>query len=60
MESIKPPSDVTTESGSKASEKPHPGDKMDTVIEKPAAKTREEAAKALKEREKDPIGDCGG
>jgi hypothetical protein len=44
------PSNVTetTESESKASETPIPGDKPEGIVEKPAAKTREEAAKKLK------------
>jgi hypothetical protein len=35
----------TTESESQASEKPVPGSMPEVIIEKPAAKTREEAAK---------------
>ena len=50
MESIKP-TEKTTESGSEASKTPHQGDHLDAVIEKPADKTREEAAKAKKQRE---------
>lgn len=37
-----------TESESKASEKPLPGKKAEAVVEKPAAKTKEDAAKATK------------
>ena len=52
VDAIRPDPDVTktnveatTESGSRASENPAP---LEAVVEKPAAKTREEAAKKLK------------
>ena len=38
-----------TESESKASEQPSPSKPLDAVVEKPAAKTKEEAAKAVKD-----------
>jgi hypothetical protein len=41
--------EVTTESESRASENPHPLGHPDVVVEKPAQKTREEAAKAVKD-----------
>jgi hypothetical protein len=44
----------TTESDSKAGEKPIPGEKPEGIVEPPAAKTREEAAKKkLKIEKKD-------
>lgn len=42
--------DVTTESESKASEHPHPGDKPESIVEPPPAVTRQEAAKEIKKR----------
>lgn len=42
----------TSESESKASEKPHPGDKPEVIVEPPAAKTKEEAKKEERKRKR--------
>jgi hypothetical protein len=42
----------TSESASRAKEKPLPGNKPEGIVEKPAQKRREEAAKEQKKRKK--------